>query len=162
MVSSLYRSEVNNIITNDLSSFHGLIVRTELVLCRNNHRYWHLFDLREVNKGHLPCTLLPPRSVLLETIRVVGVLQPMNFIHDRYWLELTCYHFACFLAQLCTNLFIVFLPSIAGTTEAIDAKLVVIVEVLEHLLWALWRCDCAGRNCDKLVEAVSQELLFEM
>ena len=86
----------------------------------------------------------------------------MNFIHDRYWLEFTLDHIARVLAKLLTDLFFVLLPSVTLTTKAIDTKRVVVVEVLEHLLWTLWRCDGAGSDRDKFVELVSKEFLLEV
>ena len=74
VANPLNRSEVNDIVTNGFSSLHGRIMKTVGVLCGDDHRYGHFLDLSEVNLGHMPLTLLPVGSVLLETIRVIGVL----------------------------------------------------------------------------------------
>ena len=65
-------------------------------------------------------TLFIIGSILLETIRVIGVLKPMNLISDRYWLEITSNHITCVLAQISTDRLIVLLPSFALSTKGID------------------------------------------
>ena len=81
--------EVHDCITNDASSLQGCRVWAKQVTLAHKHRDWCLFDIREVNEGHLSCALFPVRRKLLEAIWEVSVLPPVKLIYDWYCLPVS-------------------------------------------------------------------------